>query len=137
VSEAPPLDGFPKGHRFSPVPFRLDDAWVDAYLEAVEDGATPALGRELVPPLAAVALAIRALLGQASLPPGAVHLGQEVECRRPLRRGEELTAEVSIAGRSERQGWQFIQVDLAIKDARGEEAVAGRATVLIPQREGT
>ncbi len=132
----PSLDQFPQGHRFHPVTFRLDDPWVDAYLQAVEDEATPTLGQGLVPPLAAVALAVRALLDRAALPPGAIHLGQEVHCHRPLHRGEELTAEVAIGGRSQRQGWHLIQVDLVIRDQQGKEAVYGRATVLTPQGEG-
>jgi acyl dehydratase len=133
--EAPSLDRLPKGHRFDPVPFRLEDEWVDAYLAAVEDQTTPKLGEGVVPPLATIAMAVRALLHQARLPAGAVHLGQELRCRRPLCRGEELVAEMAISSHTVRQGWHFIQVAMVIKDRQGEEVLTGEAIIISPQRE--
>jgi len=135
TSEAPSLDHLPKGHRFDPAPFRLEDEWVEAYLAAVEDETTPTLGGGVVPPLATVALAVRALLYQARLPAGAVHLGQELRCHRLLCRGEELVAEMSISSHTVRQGWHFIQVGMVIKDSQGEEVLTGEALIISPQRE--
>lgn len=125
------LAALPKGHRFPPITFDLSPAWVRQYTQAVEDGA---IGRIEggVPPMAVAALSIRALLQSAGLPPGAVHLGQELSFHRALSSGERLSAAAEIASRGERQGWVLMGVDLAVTDASQRPVMSGRATVTFP-----
>ncbi len=91
------LAALEKGHECPPASFDLSEAWVDAYVASVEDEAIGALEGGFVPPMAIAALAIRALLDQASLPPGTLHAGQELAFTAPVRRGETLTAAARIA----------------------------------------
>jgi len=128
----PRLDQLPKGHRFAPTTYTLDDAWVDAYLAATEDVTTAALEPQAVPPLAVLALAVRALLEQARLPEGSLHLSQEMACHRLPRRGETVTAEAAIVSRGERQGWLLLGIELTVRDQRGDPVVSGRATLGVP-----
>ncbi len=128
------LAALEKGYDFPPVSFDLGDEWVDAYVASVEDEATGALDGAFVPPMAVAALAIRALLEHASLPPGTLHAGQELGFTAPVRRGEALTVAARIASRGERAGWALMGVELAV--ARGGEAVmTGRATISFPLAE--
>ena len=126
------LDALPKGHEMPASTFVLSSDWVRNYIEAVEDEATPALSADLVPPLAVAALSIRALLDGARLPPGALHLGQELAFLRPIRAGERLSASAKVAGRGERQGWLLMSVDLSVQDEGGQPVMAGRARVAMP-----
>ena len=124
-----------KGYDFPPASFDLSDEWVDAYLASVEDEAIGALDGGFVPPMAVAALAIRALLEHASMPPGTLHAGQELAFPAPVRLGEALTVAARIASRGERAGWALMGVELHV--ARGGEAVmTGRATISFPLAEG-
>ncbi|HXG41653.1 MAG TPA: hypothetical protein VNL95_02890 [Dehalococcoidia bacterium] len=131
----PGLHQLPKGYRFAPVSYTLDDDWVESYLAATEDTTTPALEPSAVPPLAVLALAVRALLEQARLPEGSLHLSQEMACQRLPRRGETVVAEAAIVSRGERQGWVLLGIELSVRGSRGEVVVSGRATLGLPARE--
>ena len=126
------LETLPKGHQFPPAEFDLSPEWVREYVAAVEDRAIARLGEDLVPPMAVAALAIRALLDAAALPPGAIHLGQELSFLRPLRVGEGLMARARVASRGERQGWALMGIEMNVQDGAGRPVMTGRATVTMP-----
>ncbi|HEU4760052.1 MAG TPA: MaoC family dehydratase [Dehalococcoidia bacterium] len=123
------LDTLPRGHQLPASSFGVSPDWVREYVEATEDEATPALDPDLVPPMALAALTIRSLLESAALPAGALHAGQELAFRRPVRAGERLNASASISGRGERRGWLLVTVDLSVADESGEPVMTGRARV--------
>ena len=130
------LAALEKGHEFPPASFDLSEEWVDAYVASVGDEAIGALDGGFVPPMAVAALAIRALLEQASLPPGTLHVGQELAFTAPVRLGETLTVAARIASRGKRAGWALIAVELRV--AGDDRAVmTGRATLSFPAAEGT
>ena len=129
------LAALEKGHEFPPASFDLSEAWVDAYVASVEDEAIGALEGGFVPPMAIAALSIRALLDQASLPPGTLHAGQELTFTSPVRRGEPLTVTARIVSRGERAGWVLMGVELRV--ARdGVAVMTGRATLSFPVADG-
>jgi hypothetical protein len=127
----PRLDTLAKGHEFPATTFELSAEWVREYVAAVEDEAIGSLGADLVPPMAVVALAVRALLERASLPAGAVHIGQEIVYRRAARVGEKLSAAARILSRGERQGWLLMGIDLSV-NGEGGPVMEGRATLTMP-----
>ncbi len=124
-----------RGHRFPATEFDLSPEWVQGYVAAVEDAAIGA-HEGLVPPMAVAALSIRALLENAMLPPGAVHLGQELAFLRKVRVGERLRADAEVISRGERQGWVLMAVGLVASAADGGQVMSGRATVTFPLAEG-
>ncbi|MCI0784080.1 MAG: MaoC family dehydratase [Chloroflexi bacterium] len=130
------LAALEKGHEFPPASFDLSEEWVDAYVAAVEDEAIGALDGGFVPPMAVTALAIRALLENASLPPGTLHIGQELAFTAPVRRGETLTVAARIASRGKRAGWALIAVELRVAGDDGT-VMTGRVTLSFPAAEGT
>jgi acyl dehydratase len=125
------LASFEKGHRFAPAHFELSQDWVRDYIVAVEDGAIAATPG-LVPPMSLAALSIRALLDEASLPPGSIHVGQELSFNRAVTIGESLTVRAQITSRGERQGWVLMGVALTVDDAREASVMEGRATITFP-----
>src|SRR3990170_7520595 len=122
----PSLATLPRGHRFSAVSFRLSAADVRRYLEAVEDSSPAYFDSEgrlaWTPPLAAAALTLRSILEQASLPPGSLHVAQEVEFRRPIPVDSELTASAAVAQRSEMRGMAVAVIEFDVSLAGEEEA---------------
>jgi len=128
----PTLEALPKGHEFPPTPLDLLSGWVQEYVSAVEDGAIGGLGEGLVPAMAVAALALRALLDSAKLPPGAIHLGQELAFLRPVHVGERLWVRAQVASRGERQGWILMDIHLNVGDESARPVMTGRATVTMP-----
>lgn len=132
----PRLDTLAKGHQVPPSTFELSPQWVRAYTAAVEDEAIGTLDGDLVPPMAVAALAVRSLLEGAQLPPGAIHLGQEIACLRPVRAGERLVAVGRVASRGERQGWIVMGIELNVEAEGGGPVMQGRALLTMPMPEG-
>jgi acyl dehydratase len=128
----PTLASLEKGHEFAAAEFELSPDWVSAYTLAVEDDAIPCVDPDAVPPMAIAALSIRALLDQAALPPGTVHVGQEIVFSRSTRAGERLVASARIHSRGERQGWVLMVVDMSVAGAGGDLVMNGRATLTFP-----
>ena len=143
------LSALPKGYKFPAARFDLSREWVDEYVEAVGDAAiselhadssppqvrltslTPGQG-DIVPPMALAALSVRALLESAGLPPGSIHLSQEVAFLRAVRTGEKLAALAEVVSRGERQGWVLMGIDMRVSDAAGAPVMTGRAMLTFP-----
>jgi acyl dehydratase len=128
----PRLDALPKGHQMPASVFELSEVWVREYAAAAEDQAIDTLDEGLIPPMAVAALAVRALLEGAELPPGTIHLGQEMAFLRPVRLGERLSVSAKVASRGERQGWLLIGIDLNIEDGEHGPVMEGRALLTTP-----
>ncbi len=128
----PTLASLEKGHDFAAAEFDVSPEWVSAYTLAVEDDAISRVDPDAVPPMAIAALSIRALLDQAALPPGTVHIGQEIAFSRCARAGERLAASARIVSRGERQGWVLMVVDMSVAGAGGDVVMNGRATLTFP-----
>ena len=110
----------------------VDDEFVQEYLGAVED-TSPIYGEvNAVPPLALAARALGALLEKLSLPPGAIHGAQELDCRRMVRHGQEVSCIARLSRPMRRGDWQFLTFDFTLYGANDEPVVSGKSTVLIP-----
>jgi len=127
----PSLATLEKGYRFAPVEFDLSHEWVRSYVNAVADQAISGVGA-YAPPMSLAALAIRALLEQSPLPPGSIHVGQELSFLRPAAIGERLYARAEVLSRTGRQGWVMMGVRLAVMDAAEIVVMDGRATITFP-----
>jgi len=128
----PSLDELPKGYQFPPFAFELSPEWVREYVTAVEDEAIGVLEGSLVPPMAVAALAVRSLLEGARLPPGAIHLGQDMSMLKPVGAGERLTVSAQVASRGERQGWVLMGIELNVADDNHAPVMSGRAMLTMP-----
>lgn len=128
------LASLEKGHEFPATAFELTSGWVSGYVAAVEDRAIEVLGPDAVPPMAIAALSIRALLERAGLPPGAIHVGQELAFRRAVCVGERLSVAARVASRGERAGWVLMGVDLSVAAGK-DEVMSARAVVTFPAAE--
>lgn len=126
------ISTLPRGHEFAAATFSISDAEVAAYLAATGD--TSAY-EGCVPPLAAVALGLRALQERLSLPEGALHTGQEVEHGGAIGCGERLTMTGRVAQRSERQGFVISVLEFQVAPAGGA-GVRARTTIMAPGAGG-
>jgi len=121
-----------KGRELAGTAFEVSPGWVKEYVETVEDGAIGALGPELVPPMAVAALAFRSLLEAVELPPGALHVGQELAFLAPVRAGARLTARARVASSGQRAGWSLLAFDLQVQAEGGRTVLTARTTATVP-----
>ncbi len=105
---------------------------IEEYLAAVEDPQTLYWERQVVPPMALATRAIRELLTHFSLPPGSVHMAQEVESVAPCRFGTALTLESQLSQNSVRGALRFLGITFEVRDPQGMAVLKGTSTVLAP-----
>ena len=109
--------------------------FVEDYLNAVGDKSSVYSELDAVPPLALAARALGALIKELALPPGTIHAGQELDCRRMAKWGEEVSCIARMSRPIHRGGWQFISAEFAVYGAGGETLLTGKSTVLVPADE--
>src|SRR5881628_769087 len=126
------LADLPKGHEFAVTSLKLTSEWVAAYVRALEDEAIAGVPGHAYPPLALAACSIRALLEQAALPEGAIHVGQELNFSLTSDSESEVVARARIASRGERRGWVLMGIDLSVENDSGGVMMSGRATITFP-----
>ncbi len=112
---------------------RADADAVRAYLDATGEAASVSDGlwEEIVPPLALGAFVFSGLLETMPLARGTLHTGQEFDFRRPVLIGEELTARITVARRSERRELMMTVLMLELRDG-DDIVVTGRTTLVNP-----
>jgi hypothetical protein len=121
-----------KGYRFRPFRLDLNAGDVDRYRRAVLDLATQR--PDLTPPLAVAAFALREMLAQVDLPPGAIHSGQEIATYGNIPVGSVLVCEATVSQRSVRGGWVVQVIDFEATDGEGGPLVfSARTSVMSPQ----
>jgi acyl dehydratase len=135
---SPRFAELPAGHVFEPVDFTIDEAALGAYLGAVDD-AQPIYGTAgprrdgsvLVPPMAVAAFALRSIVGDLALEPGAVHGGQDYAFVRPVWTGERLVVSSRVANKARRHGVTILFVEQAVTSS-GETVLTGRSMLTVP-----
>jgi hypothetical protein len=128
------LAGLAKGHEFAETRFELGPEWGTEYRAAVEDQTNVP---EDLPPLALAAFSIRALLDQAALPEGAVHVSQELSFLNRAEMGGVAVARARVASRGERQGWVLMSIEITVDGDSGAQMMSGRATITFPAEART
>ena len=102
--------------------------WVSAYRTATADEGVG----DAVPPLALAARALAGLLEKLELPGGAVHGGQEIECRRAVAVGEEVRITADVGRPSQRGDFRFILAGFQVHGADEDTIATGKCTVILP-----
>jgi hypothetical protein len=113
-------------------PWAITAERVQQYLKAVGDTSSLYFETGLAPPLALAAYAVGALLEKLNLPPGTIHMIQEMETLAPISFGEAISGAARL-GRPKRLGErQFISVTFLLANGRGQKVLAGTSTVAVP-----
>ncbi len=110
---------------------------IEEYLAAVEDHQTLYWERQVVPPMALATRAIRELLSHLSLPPGSVHIAQDVEFVVPCSFGTALTLEGQLIQNTVRGPMRFLGITFEVRDSQGTAVLRGKSTVLVPVSAAT
>jgi hypothetical protein len=124
------------GYEFPSQEIQLDRPTVSAYVAAVEDPFPSYHDPSgLVPPLAALALAMRGLADLLARYPGVLHATQELTSLRPIQVGSVLRSTLVVRTRAERRGYAWLTVDTRIA-ADGVPALQGSMLLMVPLAAG-
>src|SRR5512136_2500430 len=85
------------GFEFPPQSYTLDASVVSAYLDATKEANEIFRNERLVPPMAATALAMASLGAAISMPPGTIHISQELEFLKLVKVGDIITCFAKIS----------------------------------------
>ncbi len=124
------------GYEFPPGNFKLDAETVARYLKATDDSSPFFSDGRLAPPMAAAALALASLSNTISLPPGTIHVSQELGFSAALKVGDELTSYAKVSRVQKRAKLHIIGVDFDVRSADGRTVLTGVTSFLLPASEG-
>lgn len=124
------------GYEFPPVSFQLDSAAVAGYLNAVEESSELYQGGELVPPMAVAANAMAALSESISLPPGSIHVSQELEFIHSATTRDTLTSYARLSRKRDRGRLRIVTVEFNVYNQEKQLIISGKTNFTLPQPEG-
>src|SRR5512139_3483103 len=102
------------GFQFPSRTYTLDAAMVRDYLQAVDENGGLYRSEPLVPPLAVAAFAMSALSGEITMPPGTVHVTQELEFLSLVRIGDTITCNSKVSRKVDRGGLRLMTTDISV-----------------------
>ena len=128
-------DQLAAGYEFPPGNFKLDAIRVAVFLKATGDPGR--LYHEAkAPPMAIAALAMSALFNTISLPPGTIHVSQELSFIEAVSIDEDLTSYAKLSRTQKRAKLHLITVDFDVRNQGQKTVLTGRTSFMLPQEEG-
>ena len=124
------------GQELDEVHFNLDASLVRNHLSVVDDGSDLYQGSDLVPPTAVAALGVRTLLGGLALPPGAIHVAQELAMHRTATCGQRVCCRARVAQSCQHRRGRLLVLEFTVVDDQGQPILEGRTTLIVPGQEG-
>lgn len=124
------------GQELDEARFTLDASLVRDYIAVVDDRSNLYQGADLVPPTAVAALGVRTLLDRLALPPGTIHIAQELAAHRTATCGQRVSCQARVAQSSQRRDGRFLVLEFTVADERGQPVLDGRTTLVVPGQEG-
>ncbi|MBI4201683.1 MAG: MaoC family dehydratase N-terminal domain-containing protein [Chloroflexi bacterium] len=124
------------GQELGPMQLALDPTRIAEYLRAAGDTNLLYGMTYLAPPPALAAFALAELLKVTGLPPGTMHLAQEVTVLAAASVGAAVTCKGRVTQRSQRRDGLFWTVEFSVADAQGNPVMEGKTTLLTPGQAG-
>ncbi len=120
------------GFEFPPQSYKLDSSMVASYLEAVRESNDLYREGDLVPPMAVTAYAMAALSQAVIMPPGTIHVSQEVEFLGLVRVGDTITCHSKVSRKVDRAGLRLMSTDISVLNQNGERVLTGKVGFVLP-----
>lgn len=124
------------GDKIPPSSFNLESDRIKDYIEAVEESSgyfTHFSQGSLSPPAACASLALAALLKDIELPPGAIHLSQEIKLSKPVRVGQTLHCHGSLVQNQLRGRLRIMSIELVVNGEDGEVVLEGKTSFILSE----
>jgi len=136
-------DELKTGEVFPQVHYTITPRMVAAYLRAVGESSGLFASPEeietgssdvpaLVPPTAVAALAMKGLMSSVTLPPGSVHISQDLQFCKPALVNDSVVCRVSVSKKQERGGLRLVTFDVTVFSQEGASLIEGKTLVSVP-----
>ncbi len=123
------------GFEFPPQSYKLDSSVVSLYLEAVKESSDLYRNGGLVPPMAATAFAMAALAQAVIMPPGTIHVSQELDFLKLIKVGDTITCYSKVSRKIERGGLRLMNTDITVLNQNQDKVLTGRVGFVLPEPE--
>ncbi len=120
------------GYEFEPSVFRLDRESVDKYLDAVSGDKRIYEKTNTVPPMSVAALAMSAMAKELTMPPGAIHVSQDLEFLGPVEIDEPLTSYASVKRIINRGKIHMMSIGISVKNDKDTPVLAAETNFILP-----
>ena len=124
------------GHEFPVSNFQLDRSIVTSYLRATEDDSNLYLDDALVPPMAIAAYAMEALSENIYLPPGTIHVSQELEFLDVVAVDDSLISYATVSRKQSRGKLNLLAIDLNVFNQRQKAVLSAKTSFVLPDNAG-
>lgn len=119
-------------YEFPVTSFCLDRKMVKAYLDATEDNNRLYAEQQIIPPMAIAALSMAAMSTGLVLPPGTIHVSQELEFLDTVNINEILTSHARVNRKMERGKFNMLTIGINVLNQRKTTVLAGETSFILP-----
>jgi acyl dehydratase len=119
-------------YEFKPANFQLSSESVTAYLDAVESNKSIYERYKIVPPMAIAALAMTEMAAGISMPPGAVHVSQDLQFFSLVGYDEILTSYARVNRKVERGKIHMLTIGIKVMDQKQQIVLSGETSFILP-----
>jgi hypothetical protein len=120
------------GYEFVPSGFSIDAESVDKYLDAVDGSKGIYKKNNSVPPMSRAALAMTAMAEGLSMPPGAIHVSQEITFRNSARINENLTSHARVNRIVKRGKLHMLSIGINVINDKNIPVLEGETSFILP-----
>ena len=120
------------GYEFEPARFRLSKEAVVGYLDAVEGNRSIYEKDNIVPPMAIAALAMTAMAAGMSMPPGVIHVSQDLQFLSSVRFSETITSYAKVTKKTERGKFHMLTIGINVLNNTNIPALTGETSFILP-----
>ena len=120
------------GYEFTPTSFKLDNRVVTDYLMSTGDKNSIYQEEKIAPPMVIAALAMAAMSANMELPPGVVHVSQELEFIHTANIDEILTSYARVNRKIERGKLRMLAIDINVKNQKKSMVMTGETSFILP-----
>ncbi|MFC1947918.1 MaoC family dehydratase N-terminal domain-containing protein [Chloroflexota bacterium] len=120
------------GYEFEPSCFRIDRDSMQKYLDAVDGEKSIYEKDNIVPPMSIAALAMTAMAEGLSMPPGAVHVSQDIHFLNTVRIDEELTSYARVNRIVKRGKIHMLSIGINVVNDKNISVLAGETSFILP-----
>ena len=120
------------GYEFEPSVFSIDGKSVDKYLNAVDGERSIYKKDNTVPPMSIAALAMTAMAEGLSMPPGAVHVSQDIHFLNQVRVDENLTSYARVNRIVKRGKLHMLSIGINVVNDKNISVLSGETSFILP-----
>lgn len=120
------------GYEFAPSCFSIGVEKTNKYLDAVDGSKSIYEKNNTVPPMSIAALAMTAMAEGLSMPPGAIHVSQDIRFLNPVRINEHLTSYARVNRVVKRGKLHMLSIGINVVNDKNISVLAGETSFILP-----